>query len=191
MSRTLLPFHTEDVSAFARALGGQLRDCDHVPGHVELLNMLARAGGCRNFQHFRAQAAARAAVEAPPETEPAVDYVRLRRSLRLFDADGRLLHWPPKLRERELCLWVLWAAVPPRCGLSEKEVNRLLDGRHDFGDYALLRRWLVDLGLMERTRDGSVYRRVERRPPPEARALIGVLARRGSAPAVEAGAEAP
>jgi len=186
MSRTLLPFHTDDISALARALGGQLRDCGHVPGHVELLNMLARAGGSRNFQHFRAQAAARAALETPPEAEPPVDYVRLRRSLRLFDADGRLLHWPPKLRERELCLWVLWAAVPPRRGLAEKEVNRLLDARHDFGDYALLRRWLVDLGLMERTRDGSVYRRIERRPPPEARALIGVLARRnGSALAAE------
>lgn len=190
MSRTLLPFQTEDLSAFARALGGQLRDCGHVPGHVELLNMLARAGGCRNFQHFRAQAAARAALEAPPVAEPPVDYVRLRRSLRLFDTDGRLLHWPPKLRERTLCLWVLWAAIPARRGLSEKEVNRLLDERHGFGDYALLRRWLVDMGLVERTRDGSVYRRIERRPPPEARALIGLLARRSGASALAA-EEAP
>jgi len=193
MSKTLLPFQTDDMSAFARALGGQLRDCDHMPGHVELLNMLARAGGSRNFQHFRAQAAARAALEAPPEVEPPVDYVRLRRTLRLFDADGRLLHWPPKLHERELCLWVLWSAFPARRDLTEKAVNRLLEDRHDFGDYALLRRWLVDLGFVERTRDGSVYRRVERRPPPQARALIGLLSRRAASvlAAVEPGAETP
>lgn len=96
MSRTLLPFHTQDLSTFARALGGELRALERAPSHVELLNMLARAGGARNFQHLRAQIAARTAVEALPEPEPAVDYVRLRRTLRLFDAAGRLVHWPPK-----------------------------------------------------------------------------------------------
>jgi hypothetical protein len=178
MSKTLLPFRTDDLSAFARTLSGQLQQCDHVPGHVELLNMLARAGGCRNFQHWRAMQAARAALETPPEPEAAVDYLKLRRTMRLFDADGRLRHWPPKQWERELCLWALWAALPPRQEMAEAEVNRRLDARHDFGDYALLRRWLVDFGLAVRTPDGSVYRRVERRPPPQARALIGLLSRR-------------
>jgi hypothetical protein len=188
MSRTSLSFQTDDLSAFATALGGQLRQCDHVPGHVELLNMLARADGCRNFQHWRAMAAARAALEAPPPVEPAVDFLKLRRMMRLFDAQARLVRWPPKQSERELCLWVLWAAFPARRDLAEAEVNRLLGTRHEFGDHALLRRWLVDLGLVVRTPDGSIYRRVERRPPPEARALIGLLSRRNSAPAEDAGA---
>lgn len=188
MSKTLLPFQTDDLSGFAAALGGQLRQCGHMPGHVELLNMLARAGGCRNFQHWRAMQAARAALEAPPPTEPAVDFLKLRRLMRLFDDRGRLLRWPPKQSERELCLWALWAAFPARRDLAEKEVNRRLDARHDFGDYALLRRWLVDCGLLDRTPDGSVYRRVERRPTPEARALIGLLSRRASTPAEDAGA---
>ena len=180
MSRTLLPFHTDDLSAFAKALGGELRDCGRVPGHVELLNMLARAGGCRNFQHLKAQAAAKAALETPPVAEPTVDYLRLRRALRLFGADGLLLRWPPKLWERELCLWVLWATIPTRCDLSEKAVNAQITAGHDFGDHALLRRWLVDLGMLTRTPDGSVYRRVERRPSAEARALIALLGARGS-----------
>jgi hypothetical protein len=180
MSRTLLPFQTHDLSAFAKALGGELRDCGHPPGHVELLNMLARAGGCRNFQHLKAQADAKAALETPPVTEPAVDYLRLRRTLRLFGADGMLLRWPPKLRERELCLWVVWAAIPARRDLGEKTVNAYITARHDFGDYALIRRWMVDLGMLERTPDGSVYRRVERRPSAEARALIALVGARGA-----------
>ena len=181
MSRTLLPFQTDDLSAFAKALGGELRDLGRAPSHVELLNMLARAGGRRNFQHLRAQGAAQAALEVPPAPEPAVDYVRLRRTLRLFDAAGRLTHWPPKLWERELVLWTLWARFPPRAALAEKAVNGWLGGLHDFGDPALLRRWLVDLGLVARNPDGSAYRRIERRPPPEARALIAVLGRRPAA----------
>ncbi len=178
MSRTLLPFHTDDFSSFAKALGGELRACGSAPGHVELLNMLARAGGCRNFQHLKAQAEAKAALEAPPEAGPAVDYLRLRRTLRLYGPSGTLLRWPPKLWERELCLWVLWAAIPPRQDLAEKTVNALIAARHDFGDYAVLRRWLVDLGMLARTPDGSVYRRVERRPPAEARALIALVGAR-------------
>lgn len=181
MSRTVLPFHTDDLSTFAKALGGELRARDGAPGHVELLNMLARAGGCRNFQHLKAQAAAKAALEAPPEVEPTVDYLRLRRTLRLYGADGMLLRWPPKLWERGLCLWVLWAALPARREMAEKEVNALITARHDFGDYALLRRWMVDLGMLTRTPDGSVYRRVERRPSAEARALIALVGARGTA----------
>lgn len=181
MSRTLLPFQTDDLSAFAKALGGELRDCGHPPGHVELLNMLARAGGCRNFQHLKAQADAKAAVEAPPVAEPPVDYPRLRRTLRLFGADGSLLRWPPKLWERELCLWTIWAAIPARQDLAETAVNARITARHDFGDYALVRRWMVDLGMLVRTPDGSVYRRVERRPSADARALIALVGARGPA----------
>ena len=56
MSRTPLPFAVEDLTALARGLERQLAEHDGRPGHVEMLNMLARAGGFRNFQHFRAQA---------------------------------------------------------------------------------------------------------------------------------------
>lgn len=66
MSRIPLPFHCEDISALARSLNAQLTHADSRPGHVELLNMLARGGGYRNFQHFRAQFAARAQLEQAP-----------------------------------------------------------------------------------------------------------------------------
>ena len=40
--------------------------------------------------------------------------------------------------------------------------------RHLFGDHALLRRELCDMGLLSRTPNGSVYRRIERPMPPDA-----------------------
>lgn len=54
MSREPLSLPVPDISAFARALRGMLAGHGDVPSHLELLNMLARCAGWRNFQHFRA-----------------------------------------------------------------------------------------------------------------------------------------
>ncbi len=174
MSRTLLPFHSDDISALARSLKGQLADCESQPSHLELLNMLARAVGYRNFQHYRAQLISRDKMESrPPAPEPEpVDFVRVKRLLRMFDAEGKLARWPSKRSQQELCLWVIWSRIPVREAISEKEINLLLNDNHLFGDHALLRRWLCDYGMMSRTRDGREYRRVEKRPPAEALELI-------------------
>jgi len=177
MSRTLLPFHSDDISALARSLKGQLANCESQPSHLELLNMLARANGYRNFQHYRAQLAARDQLESrPPAPEPEpVDYVRVKRLLRMFDASGKLARWPSKRSQQELCLWVIWSKLPGRQVFTEKEINLLLNDNHLFGDHALLRRWLCDYGMMSRTRDGREYRRVEKHPPAEALELIRQL----------------
>lgn len=175
MSRTQLPYHAGDISALARALKGELARLDHQPGHVELLNMLARGAGWRNFQHFRAQDAARAALEHPAEPQPQPDYVRVRRTARHFDGHGRMVRWPGKHSERQLCLWVLWSRLPARQTMTEKQVNDALAAQHLFGDHALLRRELVDGGWLHRTRDGSAYGRLERRPTADAAALIAAL----------------
>jgi len=163
------------MSALARSLRDQWMALDETPGHVEVLNMLARAAGFRNLQHFRAQAVARERLNAPPptpvEAEP-VNLVRVQRVMRVFDSRGRMTRWPPKHSERVLCLWGLWATLPSKQVLTERAVNDHLNARHLFGDHALLRRELCDHGLMTRTRDGREYRRVERRPPADALALI-------------------
>lgn len=176
MSRTPLPFATGDISAFAKALRGQLAGAEAVPSHLELLNMLARAAGLRNFQHLRAQGAAAAAlaqaVAAPPVPEPPADLQKVRRATRHFDAQGRLVRWPGRAGERTLCLWVLWSRLAPGDLGPEARVNDALSHWHTFGDHALLRRELFDAGLVDRTPDGRAYRRIARRPPPEARALI-------------------
>jgi hypothetical protein len=92
-----------------------------------------------------------------------------------------LLRWPGKFSDRQPCLWVLWSRLPPRQTFTEAEISRLLQEHHRFGDHALLRRELVDGGWMTRTADGRVYRRLERRPPPEALALIRYLSERQAA----------
>jgi hypothetical protein len=179
MSRTLLPFHSDDISALARSLKGQLANCESQPSHLELLNMLARANGYRNFQHYRAQLAAWDRLEnRPPAPEPApLDFVRIKRLLRMFDPEGKLARWPSKRSQQELCLWVIWSKLPARQVFTEKEINQLLTDNHLFGDHTLLRRWLCDYGMMSRTTDGREYRRVEKHPPPEALELIRQLGR--------------
>ncbi|ABK18305.1 DUF2087 domain-containing protein [Syntrophobacter fumaroxidans] len=179
MSRTLLPFHSDDISALARSLKGQLANCESQPSHLELLNMLARANGYRNFQHYRASLPAEALLEGhPPAPEPEpVDLARIRLLLRMFDPGGKLAHWPSKRSRQELCLWVIWSKLPARQVFAEKEINLLLNDCHLFGDHALLRRWLCDYGMMTRTRDGREYRRVEKVPPAEAIELIRRLGR--------------
>lgn len=186
MSRQALPFFSDDVSTFARALKRELSQSDQgaaAPSHLALLNMVARAGGYRNFQHFRAQAAARERLDQPqsvPVAEPA-DYVTVTRVTRYFDAAGRLARWPSKFSHRVLCLWVLWSRLEAKRVYSEAEINQALEEQHLFGDYALLRRDLCDQRLMMRTPDGREYRRVEQSPPPTARALIRHLAPRSAA----------
>ncbi|EHJ46806.1 Protein of unknown function DUF2087 [Solidesulfovibrio carbinoliphilus subsp. oakridgensis] len=179
MSRESLPFCVDDISVLAKALRTRLLAGEAVPGHVELLNILARSAGCRNFQHFRAKAMARDRLAAPRTPADAVDLARVTAVARHFDAKGRLLRWPSKRNHQLLCLWALWAGIPPRQTFDERGITGHLQARHLFGDPALLRRELCDLGLLARTADCREYRRVEQRPPAEARALVRHLEQAG------------
>lgn len=180
MPKRTFAYAVGDISALARFLTRELRASAAPPGHVDMLNLLARAAGFRNFQHFRAQPApARDAMPpAAQETKPRADKAsaaRLEQVLRCFGADGRFERWPSKVSHQILCLWALWTAIPARRNFSERQFNAFLKERHSFGDHAFLRRMLCDLGLVTRAKDGSVYRRVEQAPPEEADALIAAL----------------
>jgi hypothetical protein len=180
MSRVQIPFVVDDISALARSLSRQLADAGSSAAHTELLNMLARSAGFRNFQHYRAQHDAHAALERPAAPPPPeVNLARLRRVIRAFGPDGTLLRWPSKLSEQTLCTWVMWSRVPPHRTFTERELNGILAELHAFGDHALIRRELVNHRLMTRPADCSAYQRIEREPPPEALALIRHLGRRG------------
>ena len=175
MSRQRLPFNAPDISALAKSLARQLDESPERPGHVEMLNLLARAVGFRNYQALRAshQAQARLAREAGPEA--AVDYRRIEQWRRYFDESGCLQRWPKKHSHREACLWVLWSRLPARQRWSEPELNARLRAQECLGDHLLLRRALVDGGWLSRTDAGGEYRRIERRPPQELSALLSVL----------------
>lgn len=171
MSRILIPFFSPDLSTLTRQLGSQLRAHEGAPSHLELMNMLARAAAFRNVQHLRAAHAAQGRLDAVP-AEELTDYALVERALRCFDGQGRLEAWSSRRPVQVLCLWALWAALPAETDLHERAVNAHLATLHSFGDPALLRRELSGLGLVERDPQGTRYRRIERRPPPEARDLI-------------------
>ncbi|MFM8940790.1 MAG: DUF2087 domain-containing protein [Phenylobacterium sp.] len=169
MPRTFLPFAVDDISALARSLRVQLAARTGPPGHVEMLNMLARAAGARNFQQLRAQTAS---IPAPPAPEAEPDLALVERTSRHFDAEGRLASWPAKTSLQSLALWGLWSRIPAETVFSEVGFNQRLNAISQIGDPALLRRSMVHAGLVSRSDDCRDYRRIEQRPPPEARTLI-------------------
>jgi len=175
MSRTLIPLAISDISAFARSLRTQLSAEESLPGHLSLLNMLARAAGYRNFQALRALS-----TPGPEPAEPAApppDLEPVHRAARFFDAQGRIVSWPAKASLQTLCLWGLWSMLAPAESWTEAQLNSWLRAHHLFGDHAILRRELCDQEFIARTADGRQYRRVERPPSPQALALIRAIAK--------------
>lgn len=181
MSRDILPFIAPDMSALAKALGRELGLVDGKPGHVQLLNMLARGVGYRNFQHFRAASAAEQRLSETPSAPEPVDYTLVERVSGHFDAQGRLIRWPSRYGHQSLALWVIWARLQAGNVYSEFDVSVVIRNNHLFGDHALIRRAMIDVGLLVRTPDGREYRRVERKPPGEALALIRRVEARAAA----------
>ena len=169
MTRNQISLTIPDLSTFAKTLRADLIALPEPPGHLTLLGLLARAAGFKNYQQLKASPAAPAA---------APDLKRLQKAQRAFDTAGRMRAWPRQTATQRLCLWVLWARLPARRDLTEAEVNAVLLDGSSFGDHVLLRRSLIDHKMMTRTQDGSIYRRIEQTPPPEALGLIHAVAQR-------------
>ncbi len=180
MSRTTHAYAAPDLSALAKNLKRELEARADLPGHVELLNMLTRAVGYRNYQHFKASRGAEERLANPPVavSEAVVDYRRVELTARCFAGTDILVRWPGKFNQQQLALWVLWSFLPAGEETPEKAVNAVLMRHNGFGDHVLIRRELVNMGLMTRTPDCRLYRRVEKRPPPEARELIRLITSR-------------
>jgi hypothetical protein len=206
MTRTALPYSAPDLSALARLLERALEDHQithgRLPGHVEMMNLLARGAGKRNLQELQAQAARvapPARPDAPPEAgpdlwfdapellDPATTPVdgsaprlseRAAKTLKCFDFSGRLTRWPPKLSQQRLAMWVLWMRFDARRVYTEDEVNRVLRAWHVYGDHATLRRELINHQLMTRKSDCSEYRKVAQWPDDEVQGLLRALRKR-------------
>ena len=88
----------------------------------------------------------------PPQPETPDEQV-----LATFTQDGRIVQLPAQQSKRIVVLRWLADQLPPGRAYTEPEINELLDGHSE--DYATLRRYLVDWGLL--TRDHGVYRRAD------------------------------
>lgn len=178
MPRESLPLVVDDLSTFAKALRAQLlaHDAAQPPGHQTLLNMLARAAGHRNLQTLQARPPAPPA-RAPVQAEAGHSDI-VRRTLRLFDDQGRLQRLPVKRSLQLMALWGLWMHFDAKRPYTEREVNQILTAWHGFGDYCTLRRDLVMQRLMARTPDSAVYTKLPARPDGNAMALMRALRQR-------------
>jgi hypothetical protein len=174
MPRTLTPLVVPDLSSFTRALGRSLKERQTAgqpaPGHVELLNLVARAAGHRNVQALKAAAVALPATAAAPAPTSLSD--NARKALALFDAQGRLTRWPVKVSVQQLVMWVLWTRFEARRPYTEPEVNAILKDAQTYGDHVTLRRELINHRLMSRQSDCTDYRKLPARPDDDTRALL-------------------
>ncbi|MDW2800748.1 DUF2087 domain-containing protein [Clostridium boliviensis] len=74
-----------------------------------------------------------------------------------LDDTGKITQLSQKNRLRIEILCYLAEKFQPDRSYTEKEVNSICDEWHTFGDYFLLRRELIDNGLLCRETDGSRY----------------------------------
>src|SRR4051812_27161024 len=174
MPKTPVPYAAADITDVAKRLKSALDERHEAgkapPSHVELLNLLARAAGVRNFQTLKAApppAPAQIEVPAASELSPIA-----RKTLMQFDEAGRLVRLPNKFSVQQMAMWVLWTRFAPRRDYTEKEVNALLNAQHTFGDPATLRRELVNMKLLGRESDCSRYWKEPRRPDADTRAFL-------------------
>ncbi len=204
MTRTIVPYAALDLSALARLLERALADHQithgRMPGHVEMMNLLARGAGKRNLQELQADVARNVPASATPSavgsdfwfdapdlldpvTTPAAALPpeltdRAVKTLKCFDFSGRLTRWPPKLSQQTLAMQVLWTRFDARRTYTEAEVNQVLKAWHVYGDHATLRRELIDHNLMARKDDCSEYRKLVHWPDEEAQGLLRALRKR-------------
>jgi hypothetical protein len=177
----VVPLNVADLSLFAKSLRERLLAAESkgVPSHLALLNHLAKSAGFRNYQALRAAAASDAPAAhkgegVPIEPPSGVDKTAAK-ALRQFDRTGRLLKWPTQYAVQRLAIWAIWSRLPGKRELNERAVNEYLARFNAFNDPVTLRRELVNMKLLWRTKDGSVYRKLAAVPPDEVSAFLKML----------------
>ncbi len=185
MTRLLLPLSIADLSTFAKhlktALEARHAEGQPPPSHVELLNLLSRAAGQRNYQTLRAAAALNMPRPAEPASEDelpvSLDTLTptVRKALMQFDGAGRLVRLPNKYSVQQMAMWWMWTQFAVRRKYTEKDVNQVLNAHHTFGDQATLRRELVNMKLMGRTSDCREYWKEPLRPSTEVQTFLRAM----------------
>ncbi len=189
--QTIIPFAVADISALAKSLRAAFDGVGASPSQVQMLNWLAKAAGHQNYQSLRAQSSvapspidtASNTAEAAKSTKPAAGKVtkseseaalsaHAAKALTQFDTDGKLTRWPYKFAVQRIAMWGLWIRFDSKRRYTEKEVNSVLNAWHLYGDHATLRRELINMDLLARKPDCSVYWKRPQVPGDEVRAFL-------------------
>ena len=76
---------------------------------------------------------------------------------RFLDENGKIKQLPAKQTMKELVYDYLAEKFSNDVMYTESDVNSIINQWHTFGDYFILRRGLIDSGLLNRLPDGSKY----------------------------------
>jgi hypothetical protein len=175
-----VPFAVNDISSLAKSLRAAIAE-NAAPSQVQMLNWLAKAAGFQNYQSLRAAAetqSIRAANVVPNKEKsetPLTLSAHAAKALTQFDEQGRLHKWPHKFAVQRIAMWGLWLRFDAKKRYTEKDVNSVLKAWHTYGDYATLRRELVNMQLLARKSDCSEYWKVAQRPSDEVKAFLHAL----------------
>lgn len=74
-----------------------------------------------------------------------------------FDDEKRLTVLPAKRKKQLMGFWWIASQLSEDGVWNERELNAVLNNLHTFGDPALIRRTLVDLGVLDRDPFGTRY----------------------------------
>lgn len=86
-----------------------------------------------------------------------MDYTILLKSF--LDGNGKLKQFPAKRKMKIIALFYLAEKIEADRDYTEQEINEILLSWHTFHDPATLRREMYDYQLLDRTRDGRIYRK--------------------------------
>lgn len=81
---------------------------------------------------------------------------------RLLNANGQVLRWPSKPKEKTLVIEYLASKFSFDQDYSEQDVNQVLQAWHTFSDLAMLRRELFERGFLDRNKQGSSYQKTQK-----------------------------
>ena len=74
-----------------------------------------------------------------------------------LNSDGEVMQIPTKNKKKIAVLQYLITKFETGVIYSEKDVNNIINQWHTFNDYFIIRRLLIDSGLMARTNNGEKY----------------------------------
>lgn len=143
--------HAETRTVFAHVVLGHAPDLGATPRDVrrteQCLTTLRRSGLLRSDDTVDEGALRQLLISSAPPKATGIER---------FLVDGRISQYPSNPTEREhLLRYVADEILQQDEVIDEAEMNRRLGAFHD--DVAMLRRYLVDFELVERTTSGTQY----------------------------------